>query len=260
MNLDIRLAGGSRGAFRGLRSGRGVPYSLGPKAINVLACLPVFPITVSDVVEIVRLTDGLRVKDSGDEGLGAPLRLVIERAQAGDAAAFDQLIVLFQRKVVSTAWRVLGNQEDALDAAQEVFIKLHRYLHTFRTDQDFSAWLYRLVVNACHDTRKRRPRHISLEEERERGALESLRSSDDVEAAAMVSEDESIIAAALKTLSEKERAALVLRDIEGMSTEEVAKILGSSSTTVRSQICTARAKIKVFRDKFFREGGDGPDQ
>jgi RNA polymerase sigma-70 factor, ECF subfamily len=209
---------------------------------------------VSDVAEIVRLTGGLRVADPADEGPSASLRLVIERAQSGETAAFDQLIILFQRKVVSTAWRVLGNQDDALDAAQEVFIKLHRYLHTFRVDQDFSAWLYRLIVNACHDTRKRRPRHVSLEEERERGGLESLRSSDDVEASAMVAEDESIIAAALETLSQKERAALVLRDLEGLPTEEVAKILGSSATTVRSQICSARAKIKQFRDRVLREG------
>jgi RNA polymerase sigma-70 factor, ECF subfamily len=206
------------------------------------------------VAEIVRLTDGLRVKDSADEGPSPPLRVVIQRAQAGDATAFDQLIVIHQRKVVSTAWRVLGNQDDALDAAQEVFIKLHRYLRTFRTDQDFSAWLYRLIVNACHDTRKRRPRHLSLEEERERGALETLRSTDDVEAAAMVAEDESIVARALETLSEKERAALVLRDLEGLATEEVATILGSSATTVRSQICSARAKIKAFRERVMREG------
>ena len=193
------------------------------------------------------------MKDPADEGPRA-LRSVIERAQAGDRAAFDHLVVLFQRKVVSTGWRVLGNQDDALDAAQEVFIKLHRYLHTFRSDQDFSAWLYRLIINACHDIRKRRPRHLSLEEERERGALDGLRSNDDVEAAAMVSEDERIVVAALGTLSEKERAALVLRDLEGLSTEEVARVLGSSATTVRSQICSARAKIKVFREKVMREG------
>ncbi len=192
------------------------------------------------------------MKDSADEGPSPPLRVVIERAQAGDTAAFDRLIIIHQRKVVSTAWRVLGNQEDAMDAAQEVFIKLHRYLHTFRTDQDFNAWLYRLIINACHDTRKRRPRHISLEEERERGNLDHLRSSDDVEASAMVSQDETIIAAALETLSPKEKAALVLRDLEGLTTEEVAKILGSSATTVRSQICSARAKIKTYRDRVLR--------
>lgn len=212
---------------------------------------------VSDVVEVVRLTDGLRVNDTPESGISTPVRLLIERAQGGDAAAFDQLIVCFQRKVVSTAWRVLGNQDDALDAAQEAFIKLHRYLRTFRTDQDFSAWLYRLVVNACHDTRKRRPRHVSLEDEKERTGIERLRSTDDVEASAMVAQDERIIAAALDTLSEKERAAIVLRDFEGLETEEVAKILGSTPTTVRSQICSARAKIKLYRDRVFAGGRGG---
>ena len=209
---------------------------------------------VSNVVEIVRITDGLGLTDSADEGPATPLRLVVERAQAGNRAAFDQIVILSQRKVVSTAWRVLGNQDDALDASQEVFMKLHRYLHTFRADQDFSAWLYRLIINACHDIRKRRPRHLSLEEERARGSLEGLRSNDDVEAAAMVSEDERIVVKALATLSQKERAALVLRDLEGLSTEAVAKILGSSATTVRSQICSARAKIKSFRERVLREG------
>lgn len=215
----------------------------------------------SDVIEIVRLTDGMRVSDwPPDEGTSRPLRLVIERAQAGDAAAFDQLIICFRRKVISTAWRLLGNHEDALDTSQEVFIKLCRYLHTFRTDQDFSAWLYRLIVNACHDTRKRRSRHVSLDEERTRGRLENLRSCDDVEAQVLVAEDEGVIASALATLSRKERAALVLRDFEGLTTEEVAKVLGSSSTTVRSQICSARAKIKAFRDRVFGEKqGEQPD-
>jgi RNA polymerase sigma-70 factor, ECF subfamily len=213
---------------------------------------------VSDVAGAIPIiADGLRAKHPAAESDAAPLRLVIERAQAGDAAAFDRLIVCFQRKVVSTAWRILGNQDDALDAAQEVFIRLHRYLRTFKADQDFAAWLYRLIINACHDTRKRRSRYVSLEQEKERGSLEHLRADDDVEATAIMLQDEAIIARALDTLSEKERAALVLRDLEGLETEEVARILGSSATTVRSQISSARAKIRAFRDKVFKQGREG---
>jgi RNA polymerase sigma-70 factor, ECF subfamily len=197
--------------------------------------------------------DGLRLKDSEPDAR-SPLRKTIERAQAGDVQAFDQLILEHQRKVVSTAWRILGNQDDALDAAQEVFIRLHRYLRTFRADQDFAAWLYRLIINACHDTRKRRGRHVSLEQEKERGALEHLRAEDDVEATAIMLQDEEIIGRALATLSEKERAALVLRDLEGFATEEVAKILGSSATTVRSQISSARSKIRAFRERHAKQG------
>jgi RNA polymerase sigma-70 factor (ECF subfamily) len=191
--------------------------------------------------------------------LAPPQRQVIERAQGGDVAAFSQLVSWYQRRVVSTAWRILGNEADALDAAQEVFLRLHRYLRTFRSDQDFAAWLYRLIVNACHDTRRRRrgqAAHLSLDDEAARGTVEQLQSPHDVEASASVLEDEQLVAEALQSLSHKERAALVLRDLEGLSTQEVADILGSSPTTVRSQISIARSKLRAFRDRVQR-GRDG---
>lgn len=180
---------------------------------------------------------------------GAILRGTVERAQTGDVAAFTDIVGWYQRRVVSTAWRLLGDEADALDAAQEVFLRLHRYLHSFDPEQDFGAWLYRMIVNACHDARRRRPRHLSLDDESARGTVEDLRSPDDVEASAGAMEDERVLRAALETLSEKERAALVLRDLEGLSTEEVAKVLGSSATTVRSQISIARGKLRAFRER-----------
>ena len=132
--------------------------------------------------------------DAAAEPAVAPLRAVVERAQAGETAAFVELSTWYQRRVISTAWRILGNQADALDAAQEVFLRLHRYLRSFRSDQDFSAWLYRLIVNACHDIRRRRSGHLSFERERDRGTLDHLSSSDDVEASAVVLEDERLLA------------------------------------------------------------------
>lgn len=185
------------------------------------------------------------------------LRDAVERAQAGDVAAFSEIVACYQRRVISTAWRILGEENEALDVAQDVFLRLHRYLRSFDPDQDFGAWLYRMVVNACHDARKRRPRHLSLDDERARGTVEDLRSPDDVEASAGALEDERLLGAALATLSEKERAALVLRDIEGLSTQEVADVLGSSPTTVRSQISIARSKLRAIRDRWQRgpQGG-----
>jgi RNA polymerase sigma-70 factor, ECF subfamily len=180
------------------------------------------------------------------------LRPVVERAQAGDATAFTEIVSWYQRRVVTTAWRILGDENEALDVAQDVFLRLHRYLRSFDPAQDFGGWLYRMVVNACHDSRRRRPRHLSLEDDRARGALDDLRSPDDVEASAGALEDERVLAAALATLSEKERAALVLRDLEGLSTQEVADALGSSPTTVRSQISVARAKLRAFRERASR--------
>jgi RNA polymerase sigma-70 factor, ECF subfamily len=215
---------------------------------------------VSDAAELGRLAQlGAGAPGSSPATAAArPLRAIIERAQAGDRVAFGELVTWHQRRVVATAWRMLGNHADALDAAQDVFLRLHRYLRSFRPDEDFAAWLYRLVVNACHDTRKRRGSHLSYEREAARGALDRLSSPHDVEASAMVREDERLVAAALDTLSEKERAALVLRDLEGLSTQEVADILGSSPTTVRSQISIARGKLRAFRDRQRRAEADPP--
>lgn len=201
---------------------------------------------MSDVAEVADLTAGV---ESAAACTGGPLRRLVQQAQAGDQRAFTDLVTWHQRRVISIAWRILGNEADALDAAQEVFLRLHRYLRSFRSDEDFGGWLYRLVVNACHDTRKKRPAHLSYEAEAARGTFAALASGDDVEGRAIVLEDERLLAAALDTLSEKERAALVLRDLEGLSTEQVAEVLGSSPSTVRSQICLGRAKLRAFRDR-----------
>lgn len=205
-----------------------------------------------EVADIALINDSLGLRDSSSKTAASSTAPVVERAKAGDPAAFEELIDCYQRKVLSTAWRMLANREDAHDAAQEVFLRVHKYLHGFRSDQDFAAWLYRIIVNVCRDQiRKRGGRHqfASFESEREAGTLEALVSSEDVEANAIKSQQRALIAEALDTLSTKERAAIVLRDLEGLSTEEVARVLGSSQATVRSQISSARAKIKQYRDR-----------
>ncbi|HKX29176.1 MAG TPA: RNA polymerase sigma factor [Blastocatellia bacterium] len=179
----------------------------------------------------------------------APLARLIVRAQSGDHRAFDQLLIQHQHRVISLAWRLLGNQDDARDAAQESFLRVFKHLNKFDPAQDFSGWLYRIVVNVCRDLARRR-RHgsqISLEAEFESGHLKEPAGPQNTEAAAMHSQEQAIIARALTTLTEKERAAIVLRDLEGLPTEEVARILGSRPTTVRSQISSARVKIRAFK-------------
>ncbi len=211
-----------------------------------------------EVAEIALMTEGLRLSESSGHAADSTLAATIERAKQGDAGAFEQIIDCYQRKVMTTSWRMLGNQEDARDAAQEVFLRVYRYLGGFKLDQDFSGWLYRIIVNVCHDhARKRGSRHqfASFEEEREAGTFESLASGEDVEGNAIRSQQRALIANALDTLSTKERAALVLRDLEGLSTEEVARVLGSSQTTVRSQISSARTKIKQYRDRVMKRRG-----
>jgi len=205
-----------------------------------------------DFAGVALMTEYPRLNEGSGDRSGAAIASVIELAKAGDSYAFEQLITSYQHRVVATAWRMLGNQEDARDAAQEVFLRVYRYLERFRSGEDFSAWLYRITINVCRDAHRRRgpqDRFASFETERELGNLPEGASADDVEAAAILSQEQAIIASALDTLSPKEREAIVLRDLEGLSTEEVARILGSSATTVRSQICSGRTKIKQYRDR-----------
>jgi RNA polymerase sigma-70 factor, ECF subfamily len=211
----------------------------------------------SNVADIALTMDELKLSARAEREGGAAASLV-ERARAGDAAAFDQLMICYERRVVVTAWRLLGNRDDARDAAQETFLRVYKHLAKFDVKQDFSGWLYRIVVNVCRDVARRRGRHAhaaSLDAELESGSLMEPPSAANTEAEAIRAEQQQIISRALSTLSEKERAAIVLRDLEGLPTEEVARILGSSQTTVRSQISAARAKIKAYRDRLTGKGG-----
>jgi RNA polymerase sigma-70 factor, ECF subfamily len=170
---------------------------------------------------------------------------VLERARAGDRTAFDELILCYQGRVLMTAWRMLGSKDDAQDAAQEVFLRLYRHLHRVDPKRPLLPWLYRLTVNVCHDLhRKQRGSNAAAAAEVDPPGVAA-----DPIAEMTRAEQKLLISKALEVLTEKERAAVVLRDIEGLSTAEVASALGSSEATVRSQISTARVKIKKFVDR-----------
>ena len=205
----------------------------------------------ADAAEFV-MTECLRLGNATTERASdCPSRL-IQQAKEGSAEAFEQIMLRYEQKVFATSWRMLGNEADARDAVQEVFLRVLKYIGSFKLDQDFGGWLYRIVINTCRDARRRGLKarmFASLEAELESGACDALRSEANHEADAIVSQQRALIRAALDTLTKKERAAIVLRDLEGLSTEEVAQILGSSATTVRSQICSARSKIRIYRDR-----------
>ncbi len=170
--------------------------------------------------------------------------LMLKRAKAGDLAAFEEIVVRHERQVFLTALRLLGRREDAQDAAQEVFIRLHRHLGRFDEDREFAPWLYRMTVNVCRDIgRKRRKEEMA--------PLEELAgTAQDPQAGALAAERLRIAREGLRRLPEKERAALVLRDLEGLTTREVARVLGSTETTVRSQISSARLKLRKFVERY----------
>lgn len=172
----------------------------------------------------------------------------LERAMAGDRAAFDELLRCYERRVLMTAWRLLGSKEDAQDAAQEVFLRLYRHLHRVDPQRPLLPWLYRMTVNVCHDLHRKRRREAAIPVEEVDPASMTADPAGEIARA----EQKRMVAAALQTLTEKERAAVVLRDIQGLATSEVAGILGSSETTVRSQICSARVKIKKFVERMER--------
>jgi RNA polymerase sigma-70 factor, ECF subfamily len=212
------------------------------------------------VAEISLMTEKLNPGTHAPEGKEPYLAPLVERARAGDASAFEQIMICTERRVVATAWRILGDREDARDAAQEVFLRAYKYLGTFKEDQNFSGWLYRITVNVCRDiARKRsgggRERFISYEADLEEGILETIASPEDTETRAIEAQERFIVASALSSLSEKERNALVLRDMEGFSTEEVARILGTRAATVRSQISTGRTKIKRYCERLLKARG-----
>lgn len=186
--------------------------------------------------------------------------LLVARARAGDSLAFERIMLATEQRVVSVAWRLLGNREDARDAAQEVYLRVFKYLDRFRAGEDFQGWLYRITVNVCHDlARKRRAGGGEQLDRRDaepgRRTFENSRAGDDAEGATLRTQQLALVRRALATLPGKERAALVLRDLEGLSTEETARVLGSRAATVRSQVSTARSKIKIYCDRLLSKGG-----
>lgn len=178
------------------------------------------------------------------------LALLIERAAAGDATAFEEIMISSQQRVMAMSWRMLGNEADARDASQEVFLRVYKYLRRFKQDQDFFAWLYRITINVCRDILKKRRQQtgpiLSIAADSDEGVLAIAAEQDDAEQTLLQSQRRELIARAIATLPYKERASIVLRDVEGLSTEEVARILKSSATTVRSQISSARRKLRAY--------------
>jgi RNA polymerase sigma-70 factor (ECF subfamily) len=183
--------------------------------------------------------------------------VLVARACAGDETAFERIMLATEQRVVSIAWRMLGNRDDARDAAQDVYLRVFKYLARFRAGEDFRGWLYRITINVCHDFARKKGAtgFDQIDFVQESAALGTEHRGTDPETLALHEQQLALIRSALQSLPPKERAALVLRDLEGFSTEEVAQALGSRPVTVRSQVSSARAKIKTYCDKLARKKG-----
>jgi RNA polymerase sigma-70 factor, ECF subfamily len=151
---------------------------------------------------------------------------------------FDDLVARFQAMVYRTAWRMLGDAAEAEDVSQEVFLKLHARLGEFEAAENLSGWLYRVTVNQSLDRiRRRRPVEDA-------DVLISAEASP--ESAAIRRQQLDRLARLLQRLSPQERAAIVLRDLEGVHSREVAAILNVSEETVRSAIFRAKEKLRQW--------------
>lgn len=199
-------------------------------------------------------------------------RDLIRKAKQGDMLAFEELILKHEKIVYNLALRMMNHSEDAMDISQEVFLKAYRSLANFDERSAFSTWLYRITHNTCIDEiRKRKGKQTySLEEdlESEDGSMQRqvADDGDTPEESLMRKEQKSEILRALDTLSEEHKAAIILRDVKGLSYEEIAEILELSLGTVKSRINRARnqlkteiLKIREQNEKSFRhkEGKEG---
>lgn len=158
---------------------------------------------------------------------------MLEGAMSLDSAPFESLVAAHERRVLRLAQRLLLNSDAARDAAQEVFLRLHK--HYRELSGDIGPWLYRTTANVCFDMQRRTKYHAELEEIAEEAGDPATRMH-----------RRNLVYEALSTLSTREREAIVLRDLEGYTSSEVAGILGTTETTVRSQISTGRVKMRRF--------------
>lgn len=152
------------------------------------------------------------------------------------ADSFEQVFRQREAEILRTAYRILGNWADAEDVAQEVFIRLHKHGTGFANDMALRSWLYRVAVNLCLDRRRSRRQFEEV--------TDRIASGGSVEASAIRDQQKEVLIAALAELPPRERAAVVLREIEGFTSAEVAAILGSTDGTVRSQVAKAIAKLR----------------
>ena len=191
---------------------------------------------------------------------------LIRSAAGGDRRAFEDLVLKKRDRVVRTAFQITGNLEDAKDVAQGVFLRLWRVLQRFDLEKRFDTWLYRITVNAAIDcVRERGPKGIlqALPED----AGERLRSpSAGPEELLDLAQLQGAFLRLAARLAPKQRATFVLKEIEGLDTAEVARVLGVTESTVRNHLLQAR---RVLRDGLTRDypgltggrgAGDGEDR
>lgn len=184
------------------------------------------------------------IPDSPAAPAALEIPALVQRTLSGDSAAFECIISRYERRVARLAMKLLGTPDDAQDAAQEVFLRAYKYLHRLNLEKPIEPWLMRMTVNVCRNIGRKRKLRLTTFSEAEPPETAADHNSRDPYLGIVEDQERQMLRQALNSLPEKERIAITLRDIEGFSTAEVAAILESSETTVRSQVSRARVRMK----------------
>ena len=183
-------------------------------------------------------------------------QLLVERVQGGDVGAFDELVRKYRERLYGVIYNLTSNREDAADLTQEAFIKAFSSINRFKGKSAFFTWLYRIGVNTAlsHLKRNRFRRFFSLEHIQDEGShaqvLETLAAKHKSEKGALLSELQEKLNEAMQKLSPKHRTVVVLFEIEGLSHQEIADIVGCSVGTVRSRLHYAKQQLQADLKQF----------
>ena len=176
---------------------------------------------------------------------------IVQKVLKGDVNAFEKLVLEYEKSVYNIALRMTGNSEDASDMTQEAFIKAYNSLQSFRGDSKFSVWIYRIATNVCLDflrSKSRRPT-VSLSVEDNDGEEVQLDVADESQSPELLLDRQMTresVRRGLDTLSPEYRQILLLREIQGLSYDEISEALGLEVGTVKSRIFRARKKLCAF--------------
>lgn len=175
---------------------------------------------------------------------------LIEQAKGGDSSAFEQIVQLYEKKVFNIALRMSRNHDDALDISQDVFIRVYRSLPGFKEESSFSTWLFRITTNICIDHLRKKERSqktVSLYQQDEDGEEFELPMVDPAASPEQEYERRELIETFRRCVDElppDQREIIVLRDINGMSYEEISQVLDCNLGTVKSRINRARNRLQ----------------
>lgn len=168
----------------------------------------------------------------------------VARAKAGDQAAFAELFARYERRIYAFVYRMMGNPDDAFDLTQETFLKAYRALDKTDEELNVNAWLHRIASNACMDVLRRRQRLRWLPWDGAKHERASHQREDDPEDTLLGDETQRAVGRVLREMSPRNRQAMILREYEGLSCEDIGEIMGVSRSAVKSILFRGREEFR----------------